>query len=144
MLSNKERTPENRCQCRRRSRESTVTGPGNNAIRNQTHEAGIKVLRRLKNSQLSGLTTKQPMIRQWRCRRKPNVAEGKETSRAKSIWHEESNQIATVLNSIHQFKIQAHRLDRSRSAQEINKHVSDGVNKDREDQRSERLQQIRS
>ena len=45
----------------------------------------------------------------------------KETSRAKSIWHVESNQIATVLNSIHQFKIQAHRLDRSRSAQEINK-----------------------
>ena len=51
----------------------------------------------------------------------------KETSRAKSIWHVESNQIATVLKSIHQFKIQAHRLDRSRSAQEINKHVSDGV-----------------
>ena len=39
-----------------------------------------------------------------------------------------SNQIATVLNCIHQFKIQAHRLNRSRSAQE-NKHVSDGVYK---------------
>ena len=33
-----------------------------------------------------------------------------------------------MLNSIQQFKIQAHRLDRSRSAQEINKHVSDGIN----------------
>ena len=52
-----------------------------------------------------------------------NAAEVKETSRAKSLWHVESNQIATVLNSIHQFKIQAHRLDRSRSAQEMNKHV---------------------
>ena len=31
-----------------------------------------------------------------------------------------------MLNSIHQFKIPAHRLHRSRSAQEINKHVSDG------------------
>ena len=29
---------------------------------------------------------------------KPNAAEVKETSRAKSIWHVESNQIATVLN----------------------------------------------
>ena len=37
-----------------------------------------------------------------------------------------------MLNSIHQFKVQAHRLDRSRSAQEINKHVADGINKDRE------------
>ena len=82
--------------------------------------------------------------RQWRWRRKPDTAVGKETSRAKSIWHEESNQIATVLNSIHLFKIQAHRLDRSRSAQEINKHVSDGINTDSENQRSERLQQIRS
>ena len=70
--------------------------------------------------------------------------EGKETSRAKSIWHEENNQIATVLNSIHQFTIQAHRLDRSRSAQEINNNVSDGFRKNRENQRSERLQQIRS
>ena len=41
----------------------------------------------------------------------------------------ENNQIATVLNSIHQFKIQAHRLNRRRSAHEINKHVSDGVYK---------------
>ena len=62
--------------------------------------------------------------------RTPQV--GKETSRVKSIWHEESNQIATVLNSIRQCEIQADRLDRSRSAQEINKHVSDGINKDRE------------
>ena len=40
-----------------------------------------------------------------------------------------SNQIATVSNGIHQFKIHAHRLSRSRSAQEINKHVSYGVYK---------------
>ena len=52
-------------------------------------------------------------------------------TRAKPIWH-----VA--------FKIQAHRLDRSRSAQEINKHVSGGNNQDREDQRSVRLKQIRS
>ena len=52
-----------------------------------------------------------------------------ETRRTKSTWHEESNQISTMLNSIHQFKIQAHRLNRSRSAQEINKHVSEGVYK---------------
>ena len=44
----------------------------------------------------------------------------KETSRAKSIWHEESNKITIVLNNSYQFKI---RLG------EINKHVSDGVNK---------------
>ena len=68
----------------------------------------------------------------------------KETSRARSARHQESNQIATVLNSIHQFKIPAHRLDRSGTAKEINKPVSDGINKDREIQRSERLQQIRS
>ena len=53
----------------------------------------------------------------------PNTAVAKETSRAKSIWHEESNQIAIVVISFHQFKIQADKLDRSRSAQEINKHV---------------------
>ena len=57
------------------------------------------------------------------------LAEVKKTNRAKSIWHEESNKIATVLNSIHQFKIPAHMLNRSRSGQEINKHVLDGVDK---------------
>ena len=62
--------------------------------------------------------------RQRRLRREPNTAEVKETSRAKSIRHEESNQIATVLNSFFQFLIQAHRLDRNRSGQEITKHVS--------------------
>ena len=44
----------------------------------------------------------------------------KETSRAKSIWHEESNKIAIVLNNSYQSKIRSG---------EINKHVSDGVNK---------------
>ena len=62
------------------------------------------------------MSTKQPEIKK---------AMEIEAGRAKSIWHEESNQIATVLN-------QAHQLDRSRSAQEINKHLSDGINKDRE------------
>ena len=35
-------------------------------------------------------------------------------------------------------------LNRSRSVQEINKHVSDGIDKNRENQRSEELQQIRN
>ena len=131
-----------------KDRASTVTVcTRNDAIQNQTRKDG-KDLRRTRYSQ-SGCCqdcprSSQRSRRQWRWRRKPNTAEGKETSKAKSIWREESNQIATMLNSIHQFKIQAHRLDRSRSAQEINKHVSDGINKDRENQRSERLQQIRS
>ena len=95
---------------------------------------------------LAGLSTKQPEIQ----KAMEMLAEVEETSRAKSIWFEESNQIATVLNSILQFKIPAHMLNRSRNAQEINKHVSDGVNEHPveanalESQRSERLQQIRS
>ena len=110
-------------------RDSTVTS--------ESKELSVRLL--------PGLSTKQPGIKnEVEMKAKPNAAEVKETSRAKSIWHVESNQIATVLNSIHQFKIQAHRLDRSRSAQEINKHVFGGINKDREDQRSERLQQIQS
>ena len=131
-----------------KDRASTVTDcTRNDAIQNQTRKDG-KDLRRTRYSQ-SGCCqdcprSSQRSRRRWRWRRKPNTAEGKETSKAKSLWREESNQIATMLNSIHQFKIQAHRLDRSRSAQEINKHVSDGINKDRENQRSERLQQIRS
>ena len=117
-------------------RASTVTAcTRNDVIRNQTHEDG-KDLRRARYSQLGCCQdcqrSSQRSRRQWRWRREPNTTEGKETSRAKSIWHEESNQIATVLNSIHQFKIQAHRLNRSRSGQEINKHVSDGISKDRE------------
>ena len=63
--------------------------------------------------------------RQWICRLKPNTA---------NVWRfcrSEGDQrgggVATVMNNIHQFKIPAHRLNRSRSAQEINKHVSDDV-----------------
>ena len=37
-----------------------------------------------------------------------------------------------MLNNIHQFKIPAHRLNRSRSAQEIHKHVSDGIRAENE------------
>ena len=42
----------------------------------------------------------------------------KETSRAKSIWHNEGNKIKTVLNNSCQFKIPAHMLNRNRSAQD--------------------------
>ena len=88
---------------------------------------------------LSGLSTKQPepgasnvsstrfersslpprSSRQWRSRRKPSDANVmrscrvKETSRAKSIWPEEGNKIATVLNSNHQLKIPVHILNRN-------------------------------
>ena len=136
-------------------RDSTVTAClRNDAIPDHTHEAG-KDLQRARYSQ-SGCCqdcqrSRQRSRRQWRCRRKPNTAEVTETSRATSIWHEESNKIATVLNSIHQFKIPAHMLNRSRSLQDSNKHVSDGVNKSLlenkfyfENQRSESLQQVRS
>ena len=65
-------------------------------------------------------------------------------------------EIATALNNIPQFKIPAHMPNRSKSAQEINKHVSDGVNKHsvdnkcdlkakaRENHGNEEPQQIRS
>ena len=63
--------------------------------------------------------------RQWRFRRKPNTANVRRSCRSEG--DQQSNNIATVMNNIHQFKIPAHRLNRSRSAQEINKHVSDDV-----------------
>ena len=50
-----------------------------------------------------------------------------ETSRARSSWHEESNNIATVLNSIHQNKIPAHMLNRSRSAYKMATSMSQTV-----------------
>ena len=43
----------------------------------------------------------------------------KETNRAKSVSHEESNKIAIVLNSSHQLKIPEHILNRNRSSQDI-------------------------
>ena len=52
--------------------------------------------------------------RHWRCRRKPSDANVrrscrvKETSRAKSVWPEESHKIAIVLSSNHQLKIPEH------------------------------------
>ena len=45
----------------------------------------------------------------------------KKTAERNQFDAAKSNKIATVLNNIHQFKIPAHRLHRSRSAQEINK-----------------------
>ena len=63
--------------------------------------------------------------RQWRCRLKPNTANVRRSCRSEG--DQQSNKIATVMNNIHQLKIPAHRLNRSTSAQEINKHVSDDV-----------------
>ena len=63
----------------------------------------------------------------------------KETSRAKSIWHEEKQQDCDL--SVQDPSAQAQS---KQTAQEINKHVSHGYNKDSENQRSERLQQIRN
>ena len=63
--------------------------------------------------------------RQWGCRPKPNTPNVRRSCRSEG--DQQSNKIATVMNNIHQFKIPAHRLNRSRSAQEINKHVSDDV-----------------
>ena len=62
--------------------------------------------------------------KQWRCRRKPNTANVrrscrvKQTSRAKSVKHEERNKIGTVLNSSHQLKIPEHILNRNRRCYE--------------------------
>ena len=77
---------------------------------------------------LSGLSTKQPEIK------KVTEMEAEAEHR-----REEGNQQSEInLARGKQPDCQAHRLDRSRSAQEINKHVSDSI------KRSERLQQIRS
>ena len=85
---------------------------------------------------LSGLSTEQPEpgassmrfersslpprpTRQWRCRRKPSDANVrrscrvKETSRAKSVWPEESHKIAIFLSSNHQLKIPEHIPNRN-------------------------------
>ena len=59
------------------------------------------------------------------CRRKPNTAKVRRSCRSEG--DQKSNKIATVMNNIHQFKIPVNRLNRSRSAQEINKRVSDDV-----------------
>ena len=121
-----------------KDRASTVTAcTRNDAIQNRSHEDGKDLWRARysqsdchQDCQRNSQSLEHPE-RDRRCRRKPSDANMrrsgrvKETSRAKSVRHEESNQVATVLNSIHQFKIPAHRLDRSRSAQEINKHFSD-------------------
>ena len=81
-------------------RESTVTAyTRNDAIRNQTHEAG-KDLRRARYSQ-SGCCqdcqrSSQRSRRQWRCRRKPNTAEVTEIRRTKPIWHEKQRDCDSV------------------------------------------------
>ena len=79
---------ENRCRksSSQEDRDSTVTVcKRNDAIRDQTHEAG-KDLQRARYSQ-SGCCqdcqrSSQRSRRQRRCRRKPNTAEAMETSRA--------------------------------------------------------------
>ena len=85
---------------------------------------------------LSGMSTEQPELgassmrfersslpprpsRQWRCRRKPSDANVRrscrvnETSRAKSVWPEESHKIAIVLSSNHQLMIPEHIPNRN-------------------------------
>ena len=52
----------------------------------------------------------------------------KETNRAKSVRHEESNKNAIVLNSSHQLKIPEHILNRNRSAHEINVKTKEAKN----------------
>ena len=127
-------------------RDSIVTAcPGNNAIRNQTHEAG-KHLRRARNS-LSGCC--QDCQRTSQIKKAMEMEAEAEHRRGVGDQQSEINlargkQPDRDSVQQHQFKIQAHRPNRSRSAQEINKHVSGGMNKDREDHRSERLQQIQS
>ena len=66
----------------------------------------------------------------------------KEKSREKSVRHEDSNKIAIVLNSSHQHKILESFNKVKIRLSEINKHVSDGINKDFEN--SKKPQQIRS
>ena len=74
-------------------RESTITAyTRNDSIRNQTHEAG-KRPSESKVLSVSGCCqdcqrSSQISRRQWRCTRKPNIAEVTETRRTKSIWHE--------------------------------------------------------
>ena len=102
-MSNREQMPQEQFQrvkqnqnsspeSSQEDRESRVTSyTRNDAIRNQTHEAG-KDLQRARYSQ-SGCCqvchrSSQWSIRQWKCRRKPNTAEVTVTRRTKSIWHE--------------------------------------------------------
>ena len=125
-LSNREQTTENRC--RRRSSGEFKRRTRYSQSGRQSSEHRMSSVRDSKDH-LSPPRSR----RQWRRRRKPKAANVrrscrvKETSRAKTIWHEESNQIGTALHNIHQIKIPAHRLNRRRSAQEINKYVSDDV-----------------
>ena len=105
---------------------STVTAcTRNEAIRNQRHDDG----KRLSKSKILPV---QAVVNEAARDQEGNGDAGgsrtpKRTRTAKSAMHQESNKIATVLNNIHQFEILAHRLNRSRSAQEINQHVTDGI-----------------
>ena len=129
-------------------RDSTVTACiRNDAIRNQTHDAG-KDLRRARYSQ-SGCCqdcqrNSQRSRRQRRCRRKPSTSNVrralcrvKETSRAKSAWHEEQQDRDSV-------EQHSSVQDPGAHAQPKQKRTRDEQAKDRENQRGEELQQIRS
>ena len=70
--------------------------------------------------------------------------QSEEDQQSKINRHEESNEIATVLNNSYQFKIPEHMLNRNRSSQDYDVTGKESFNKDRENQRSERLQQIRT
>ena len=127
-------------------RDSTGTaGTGNDAIGNQTHEAG-KDLWRARHSQ-SGRQSLEHRMSPVRVSRDHlsrldqagtgdaggnrahqscgELAEWRRPAEQNQFDATKSNQIATVLNNIHQFKIPAHMLNRSRSVQEINKRISD-------------------
>ena len=131
-----ERVQKKRLRCHSSSlHKKRCDQKSDNAIRNQTHEAG-KDLRRARNSQ-SGCFFRivNEAARDQEGNGDGGGSQAPQRGRRpaeRNQFDTRKNQIATVLNSIHQFKIQAHSFDRSRSAQEINKHVSDVINKDRE------------
>ena len=130
-------------------RDSTAR-TGREAIQDYAHDAGKRPLKSkiLSIRLLSGLSTEEPELGASNTRfgrddppdqagngdasGKPSTSNVRESSQQERKQAEQNqfdatknNQIATVLNSIHQFKIRAHMLNRSRSAQEINRNISD-------------------
>ena len=96
----------------------------------QEHDAG-KDVRRARYPE-SGCyqdcqRSSQRSRRQWRCRRKPNTAEVKQTNREKSIRRDENQHDWDSVEQHSSAQDPGALLNRSRSAQEINKHVSDGI-----------------
>ena len=144
-LYTREQMPQEQLQSSEEDRDSTVAAcTGSDAIQDCAHDAGND-LQRARYSQSAVVRIVKGTARAWRIERlqyefreiispasnkqamgwKPNTANMrrscrvKETSRAKSVRHEESNKIAIVLNSSHQLKIPEHILNRNRSSQDI-------------------------